>query len=216
LVIVMNRLGAIERHLPAAFRDLGKAVGWESSDVSSGHVSIIKNGGIGSGGSLEHGHQQIVFSNILPRRIVENKNFEQTHGQVFSKFMLEENPGSLVIQDFGHAVLLVPYYMRRPFDMLLILKDTAKKYVHQLSLGEQKAVSQGWKTAISMIHRIMLQKGLTISYNVITHNGPGAGLYFEFLPRTQTEGGFELIGLSVCQSSPEIAAQEIRDTLNTM
>ncbi|MEJ2487320.1 MAG: hypothetical protein P8Y72_15300 [Anaerolineales bacterium] len=214
LVIVMDRLAAIERHLLTEFSGISKHTGWQT-DSQAGHVSMIKNGGLGSGGSLEHGHQQIVFSNILPRRIIENNKFEQAHGQVFSKFMLEQNPVTLVIQDFGEAVLLVPYFMRRPYNMLLIVKDTSKKYIHHLSNGERVAVCKGWKTAISAIHRIMEQNGLLISYNVITHNGPGAGLYFEFLPRSQTEGGFELIGLSVCQSSPEIAAEQIRETLNS-
>ena len=214
LAIVMDRLAAIERHLLTEFSEISNDAGWEFNN-QTGHVSIIKNGGLGSGGSLEHGHHQIVFSNVLPRRIIENMNFEQAHGQVFSKFILEENPKSLVIQDFGEAVLLVPYFMRRPYNMLLVVKNTSKKYIHHLTPEERIAVCKGWVTAISAIHRIMEQNGLLISYNVITHNGPGAGLYFEFLPRSQTEGGFELIGLSVCQSSPEIAAQHIRKTLKT-
>ena len=94
------------------------------------------------------GHQQIIFSNVLPRRIIENKQFEEEHGEVFSRFLLEENPASLVIKDFGEAVLLVPYFMRRPYNMLLVLKDTAKKYVHQLTQAEREAVSKGWKAAI--------------------------------------------------------------------
>jgi len=215
LAIVMDRLAAIEQHLLTEFSGKNINDRWGTSNLT-GHVSIIKNGGLGSGGSLEHGHQQIVFSNVLPRRIIENKNFEQAHGQVFSKFVLDENPETLVIQDLGKAVLLVPYFMRRPYSMLLIVKNTSKKFIHDLSKKERIAVCEGWKTAISEIHRIMEQNGLLISYNVITHNGPGAGLYFEFLPRSQTEGGFELIGLSVCQSSPEIAAQQIRKTLNSI
>jgi galactose-1-phosphate uridylyltransferase len=204
LAVVMTRLGALEHHLLTAFPDLPK---------ESGHISIVKNGGLGSGGSMAHGHQQIIFSNFLPRRAIENQVFEEKQGKVFSKFILEENPKSLVIQDFGEAVLLVPHFMRRPYDMLLVLKDTRKNQIHQLSSAELLAVSAGWKAAISAIHEIMAQRDQTISYNVITHNGPGAGLYFEFLPRTQTEGGFELIGISVCQSSAELAAGHIREVL---
>jgi galactose-1-phosphate uridylyltransferase len=204
LGIVMTRLGALEHHLLTSFPDIPE---------ESRHVSIVKNGGLGSGGSMAHGHQQIIFSSFLPRRAIENQAFEKKHGQVFSKFILEENPKSLVIQDFGEAVLLVPYFMRRPYDMLLILKDTNKKHIYQLSSVELLAVSVGWKSAISAIHGIMAHRNQSISYNVITHNGPGAGLYFEFLPRTQTEGGFELIGISVCQSSAEIAASHIREVL---
>jgi galactose-1-phosphate uridylyltransferase len=204
LSIVMSRLGAMEQHLLETFSHL--------SDQCS--VSIIKNGGLGSGGSLRHGHQQIIFSTVLPRRIVENKKFEQNNGEPFSKFILDENPSTLVIQDFGEAILLVPYFMRRPYNMLLIVKDTSKKNIYQLSFSELSAVSQGWKTAISAIHQIMTLPNKTISYNVLVHNG--SGLYFEFLPRTQTEGGFELIGLSVCQSEPYTAADQIREVIQTI
>jgi hypothetical protein len=55
--------------------------------------------------------------------------------------------------------------------------------------------------------------GREIAYNVITHNGPGAGLYFEFLPYTQESGGFEQLGLFVCQAEPEAAAAQIRHAI---
>ena len=51
------------------------------------------------------------------------------------------------------------------------------------------------------------------SYNLITHNGPGAGLYFEILANTQTIGGFEKMGMSVCQESPKQAAAKLRSEL---
>ena len=205
LSIVMKQLGVLEAYLLSAFQDVL---------ADSLHVSIIKNGGLGSGGSLAHGHQQIILSNAIPRKAIENLNFEKTHGQVFSKFMLERNPKSLVIRDFDEVVLLVPDFMRRPGNMQLIVKDTTKKFIHQLSDAELAAVSAGWKTAILAIHQFMIERGQTVSYNVITHNGPGAGLYFEFLPRTQTEGGFEMIGLSICQSAPELVANQMRELLD--
>lgn len=208
LAVVMHRLGALERHLLSVFRGLAP-----DPSNGNGHVSIFKNGGLGSGGSLEHGHQQVAFSNFLPQRAVQNQKFERRHGSVFSEFILQENPASLLIKDFGAARLLVPYFMRRPYDMLLVVSDTTRQYLHELTPRELRAVTEGWKTAITAIHRVMNRANQLISYNVITHNGPGAGLYFEFLPRTQTEGGFELLGSSVCQSLPELAASQIRQAL---
>jgi hypothetical protein len=60
----------------------------------------------------------------------------------------------------------------------------------------------------------MPMKKRAIEYNVITHNGPDAGLYFEFLPYSQEEGGFEKLGLSVCQSNPDAAAEILRERLD--
>lgn len=214
LKIVMRRLGAVERHLlQARFPGISENTSWGDAPGNHGYVSIIKNEGLGSGGSLEHGHQQILFANAMPRQMSEHWNFEQQYGQVFTKFLLQENPANLVVQDLGEAVLLVPYYMRRPYNMLLVIKDTSKRYLHQLSNSEYETAARGWKIAITTINQIMSNHNQESSYNVVTHNGPGAGLYFEFLPHTQSKGGFECLGISICQASPEISANQLRETL---
>ena len=200
LSVVISRLGALENYLIEIFAE----------ELDQYSVSIIKNGGLGAGGSLAHGHHQIIFSNQFPRRMVENQRFEEEHGQLFSEYILEENPTELVLRDFGEAVLLVPYFMRRPFNMMLVMKNTSLQYLHQLSTPEINSLCNGWKAAVQIINQVMSQINLEISYNILTHNGPGAGLYFEFLPRSQTEGGFEQLGYSICQSSPRAAVGIIR------
>ena len=49
---------------------------------------------------------------------------------------------------------------------------------------------------------------------MIINNGPGAGLYVEFLPYTQETGGVEHLGLLVCQELPERAAARLREILS--
>jgi galactose-1-phosphate uridylyltransferase len=210
-VIVMKRLAALEKILLMTSGDYMPLTShYGDLEGRYGFISIIKNGGRLVGGSLAHGHQQIAFSNVIPRRILENRNFELARKETFSAFMLRNNPEEFLIRDYRNAVLLVPYFMRRPFDMLLLLKDTRKRYLSELTVEEIAAVSDGWRDAILFIHHVMPQMGREIAYNVITHNGPGAGLYFEFLPYTQETGGFEHLGLSVCQSNPLAASQKIR------
>jgi len=127
--------------------------------------------------------------------------------------MLRANPAPLLVRDYGPAVLVVPYFMRRPYDMILLVKDPRRRYLHQLDLRELKAVAKGWHDAIFAMRAVMPQVGREIAYNVITSNGPGAGLYFEFLPYTQEIGGVERLGLFVCQESPGRAAANLRDIL---
>ena len=207
-VVVLQRLAALER----------KLLTQDDDDVSSGgssrFVLIIKNFGRLVGGSLAHGHQQIALSNILPRRIQDDEHFEQERGEKFSAFLKRENPTDLIVRDYGPAQLVVPYFMRRPFDMMLLVKDVAKGHLFELSLPEITAVAEGWHDALRAIHWIMPRIGKEIAYNVVTHNGPGAGLYFEFLPYTQEMGGFEHLGLFVCQGSPSDAANRLRDYLD--
>lgn len=200
-LVVMKRLAILEKKLLA------------DSNQNSSYVEIIKNYGHLVGGSLAHGHQQIGLSNVMPRRMRDNWRFEQTHNETFSAYMLRQNPDELMIRDYGPAVLVVPYFMRRPFDMMLLLKDVKKGYLHELSEAELTAAADGWHDALQAIMWFMPSIGRETAYNVITNNGPGAGLYFEFLPYTQEIGGFEQLGLFICQGNPRDSAARIREFL---
>jgi galactose-1-phosphate uridylyltransferase len=215
-VVVMERLAALERALLMGDDQPSTATGTEASLKGEAFVVIIKNYGHLVGGSLIHGHQQIAFSQapaLMPRHFRDNVRFERNHGETFSSFVLRETPDDLVIKDYGPAVLVVPRFMRRPYDMLLLLKDVSKAYLHQLSDPELEAVAEGWHDGIRAIREIMPKIGREIAYNVITNNGPGAGLYVEFLPYTQEIGGVEHLGLFVCQELPEWAAARLRDVI---
>ncbi|MBN1993705.1 MAG: hypothetical protein JW953_13470 [Anaerolineae bacterium] len=213
-VVVMQRLAALEKKLlTGATREMPPPQLRDGQEDWRGFVSIIKNYGRLVGGSLIHGHQQIGFSNIMPRRFRDNWRFEQERGEPFAMYLLRKNPPELLLRDYGPAVLLVPYFMRRPFDMMLLLKDGHKRYLHELTEAELTAVADGWHDAIRVILAMMPKLGRETAYNVTTNSGPGAGLYFEFLPYTQEIGGFEHLGLFVCQANPKNISIQIRQFL---
>lgn len=197
-VVVMQRLAALERTL---------------LEDGEGHVLITKNYGYLVGGSLFHGHQQIVLSNQVPRRFLDNGRFQQTYNESFADFLLRENPSDLMVKDYGTAVLLVPYFMRRPYDMMLVMKNTERRYVYELDEEEITAVAQAWQDGIRVMRSVMPAIGRELAYNVITNNGLGAGLYFEFLPYTQEIGGYEQLGFYACQADPYQVAEQIRKLL---
>lgn len=198
-VVVLDRLAVLEKKMHS---------------IPEMYVSIIKNYGHLVGGSLAHGHQQIGVSNIMPNRIFLDQEFQKKSGETFSKFMLRENDLDLVIKDYGPAILMTPYFMRRPYDMLLLIKDTTKSCLYELEPHEIEAIADGWQDGIRIMMSVMTRIGKEIAYNITTHNGPGAGLYFEFLPYTQEMGGFEHLGLYLCQGNPRDAAQTARDILD--
>ncbi len=199
LVVVLERLAVLESRL---LESLG------------GYFSVIKNYGRLVGGSLVHGHQQICCSNLMPRRVRGNRDFETRRGETFSSYLLQENPAELTVRDYGEAVLLVPYFMRRPFDTFLVLKETGKQHLYALSPMELRAVARGWQDAIRLMLVIMPQIGRETAYNITLNNGPGTGMYFEFLPYTQEMGGFEHLGLYLCQSNPFSVAEQAQEILN--
>jgi len=213
-VIVLSRLAVLEKKLLSVSRDIG-GLGSQNhpSSQCDWYISIIKNVGSAVGGSLEHGHQQIVLGDIAPRRIINNQKFLDQHGQNFAAYLQTKNPISLLVRDYGPAVLLVCEFMRRPYEMVLLLKDTQKSYLHEMDRSEMESIALGWKHASQAIRKLMPTMNKEVAYNVITHNGPGAGLYFEFLPYTQEQGGLEQLGLSICQMGPAQAAQDIRAQL---
>ncbi|MBF0352688.1 MAG: hypothetical protein HQM11_16770 [SAR324 cluster bacterium] len=213
-LICMERLACMEKQL------LYQAKGFMPPTSSSnsgqptyGYVSIIKNYGHEAGASLTHGHQQIAHSNIMPQRYFNNLGFLSRNNRTFAEYMLKENPAKLMIHDYGAAVLLVPYFMRRPYNMLLIMKDFHKQYLHELNLEEKTALTRGLQDSIKALMTIMPQLGKQPAYNLNINNGPGAGLYVEILAATQITGGFEQIGLWVCQASPYDIVKTIREVL---
>jgi galactose-1-phosphate uridylyltransferase len=208
-LIVMQRLAALEEKLIIDSADLLQSTG----PSTAGWVLITKNFGRLVGGSLAHGHQQIALSSVMPRRFADNLHFEQSRRESFLNYMLRENPPILTIKDYGPAVLLVPYFMCRPYDMMLLLKNSSRRYLHQLDKDELQAVADGWQDAIRIMRAILPATGREIAFNILTNNGPGAGLYFEFQPYSQEFGGFEQLGLLICQASPEKAAASIKQIL---
>ncbi len=213
-LIVLNRLAVLEKKL---LEESGiwmpSSQEWDDPKERHGFISIIKNHGSLVGGSLAHGHQQIGFSDIMPKRFHDDWKFHRDKGEYFTTYLLRENPTELTVKDYGSAVLVVPYFMRRPYNMMLVLKDTQKRYLHELSAKELQSVAAGWYDGIRAIMQILPLFGKELAYNVTTHNGPGAGLYFEFLPYTQEMGGFEHLGLHVCQGNPQSAAKNLKNIL---
>ena len=106
--------------------------------------------------------------------------------------------------------------MRRPYDMMLLVKDTEKRDLYQLTADELAAAARGWHDATRAIHSLKPSLDREIAYNVLVHNGLGSELYFEFLPFTQEEGGLEKRSLHVCQQDPSTAASKVRRSWNVI
>jgi len=211
-VTVLERLAGLERTLLYNTEGfMPPSSQWRSQKETSGFVSIIKNYGAPVGGSLEHGHQQITWSNIMPRSYYNNWGFFSRHRDFFSDYLLKENPKELQIKDYGEATLLVPYFMRRPYKMMLIVGDVGKQYLCELGRGELEAVARGIGDAVKAILELMPRIGKEPAYNMVVHNGPGAGIYFEFLPYTQETGGFEHLGMWICQGTPLQSVEVLKE-----
>lgn len=210
-MIVLSRLGVLEKCLLYDKSSMMPETDeWHDGRPVKGFVSIIKNVGAQVGGSLAHGHQQIIYSNIMPSQTYNNWRFFKRQGLRFSDYIRQTSPDTLVVKDLGEAIVLVPYFMKRPYWAMVVLKNAQKQFVHDLNEAECLAIVEGWSKLAAAYSDTLPGMGREVAYNVLLHTGPGAGLYLEFLPYTQETGGYEQLGLWVCQEDPESAASTLR------
>jgi hypothetical protein len=111
---------------------------------------------------------------------------------------------------------MVPFYMRRPFDMILVVYDQNPQYLHELIPEDTQQLADGFACGMALLRTIMHALKREFAFNAVFHTAAGGGLYVEFLPLTQEEGGFEKLGLSVCQSTPDTAAQVLREAMRSL
>ncbi len=206
--ICMQRLQTLEEKL------LKHSIGYmpysnEKKHIG-GYVSIIKNYGASAGASLTHGHQQIAFSNIMPQRMYNNARFFNRNHRTFSEYLWSENPENLTISAQDNCRVIVPYFMRRPFNVLIIL-NTQAEHLHELSNNELMNLTCAMQKTIKSFHRLLPELGREVSYNMAVHTGPDNHVYVEFFPMVQASGGFERIGLWICQLSAENTAAQLRE-----
>ncbi len=174
------------------------------------HIYFFKNYGNQVGGSIPHGHQQIGCTNIPANSTEQLISYEKTRGKPYSRYVLNENPGDLDVIEYETAVLLVPYFMKRPYNMMLLLKDSGKRRLHELQHEELRDIARGWREGIILMRSILKDTGRDLAFNIIAHTGPGCGIYFDLLPYTQEMGGFEHLGMFICQGCPADCAEDLR------
>ncbi|MEE9515341.1 MAG: hypothetical protein V3V54_04840 [Candidatus Brocadiales bacterium] len=215
VLVVLGRLCVLEEkllHSPGSGMPLSHRL---PGGDHYGYIGVIKNVGRLVGGSLTHGHNQIVHTNIKPRRIEDDETFKQNFGQNFSDYILRENPGEYTVKDYGHGVLLiVPYFMKRPLHAMIVVGDGSCGYLHHL----KKEVLGSLCTAIRDVSRAVVELmpglGRELAYTWIIHEGDIGGLYIEILPWTQEMGGYEQLGIFLCQSTPETTVKYYRELIS--
>jgi len=208
VLITMQRLAVLEEKL---MKHSGgyMPMSCEAENIH-GYFSVIKNFGPDAGASLTHGHQQIAFSNIMPQRTYNNWRFYERHQKTFSDYLLYENPKHLTIATEGKAKIIVPYFMRRPFNVIILL-DTQAQHMHQLPALELADLTLAMQKIIKTFHLLLPKLGKEVSFNMAIHTGPDSKAYAEFFPVVQASGGFERIGLWICQLSADHAAVQLKE-----
>lgn len=214
IAIVLERLAFLERQLLHTAQSTMPESDQAVDGLHYGYVGIIKNVGRLVGGSLVHGHLQIVHTNILPWKVENDMRFWAKHHCAFSQFLLQQNPPALILRTYqDHFTLLIPYFMRRYLDCMLVGHDSSKSYLHHFNAEERFALGQALQEVTRSLHVLLRQLGRELAYNLVFHTGPIGGFYVEILPYTQEMGGYEHLGLFICQGSPALACKLYKEVL---
>ena len=211
LCVVLHRLARLEKRLTRGAT--GYMPSMDRNNNFFGSFSIIKNWGAAAGASLSHGHQQVAFSNIMPQRAFNNWSFYHRHNCTFSQFMLTENPTELTVTESSQWRLVVPYFMQRPLSLMLLHRGTEIQHLYQLDEAGVQELGELMQQTIRILLELIPAFGKPPAFNFAIHNGPNNDVYVEFFPVTQTIGGFERLGLWICQEKPHDSARRLRQTL---
>ncbi len=179
----------------------------------AGHVCIIKNYGHLVGGSLSHGHFQIALSSTAPRKAKDDRAFREREGETFCSFMWRENPPSLTLAEGEWTKAVVPFFLRRPLDVMILTSPAlGAERLHHMPRGARLEFAVMSARILRAVLKAMERRGRIPTYNLVFHNEE-THFYMEVLPYTQEMGGYEHLGLFVCQSEPHESAALLKECM---
>ena len=182
-----------------------------------GHCGLVKNRGHRVGGSVEHDHQQALLSNVpfaepplsigLADSLLRDATLERTVDSVD-----------------GLALTVVPSFMRRPLHAFIVPlapgvspgsppRAQRAGWLHHLPVPARDAFALALARLAHAVSSEMERRAGEPAWNMILHTGPGCAPLLELRPFTQPLGGFEQLGLWLCEERPETSAGRLRDAL---
>jgi len=156
---------------------------------------------------------QIIHTNILPKAIADDAAFLRRSGEPFTSFLLRENPEELLVKDYECISAVTPYFMKRPLDAIVAVKDVSKSSLHELHADDMDSLAAALSDLAGAVVRLMPKLNRELAYNLVFHTGPIGGLYVEVLPLTQVLGGYEKMGLYLCDGLPSQSANMLREEI---
>lgn len=163
--------------------------------------AIIKNEGNAVGGSIAHDHFQAAYLPLPPQLLQEDISWFQKKGHGFSEYLMDTMQKEQLVLEKGNWLVFVPPYMRRPGDLLICHRNPGCSFFHQLSFTDLKDLVEIMRP-LPASNRIWAEESKRPpAFNFLFHNSGKGPFYLEFRPDTQALGGFEKLGLFLCQGS---------------
>ena len=183
-------------------------------------LAVFRNEGFQAGASLPHVHSQIVGSNSVPdetatrhRRSVDYRN--ETGRELLDDLCAAERHLDLrIVRDGDHLLILCPFASRVAWQVRFVpqcadrvsFANTSPETILELAAGIQSVV-----VALSQCVG-PFAFNLTLIQPPVNH--VESAWYFELLPRTARQAGFELAtNVDIITTAPEQAAGQLRERI---
>jgi hypothetical protein len=208
-------VGADAPTAAALFAQLARAEEWllhhadahypETGAGHRGHVGVIKNRGRTVGGSVEHDHQQVLLSSVP---------FAEPPATRGLAALLTADGGAHVVHAVdGLARVVVPPFMRRPLHCFVVPAGGEAGWLHHLDDAVRDAVALAVARLTLAVSGLMAASGREPAWNLVCHAGAGCAPLFELRAYTQPLGGYEHLGLYICEETPATSARRLAAAL---
>lgn len=208
-------IGAEAGTAAAIFGQLARAEEWllhhadaqypDSGGGHRGHVGLIKNRGRTVGGSVEHDHQQVLLSNLPFAEPPATRGLRTA--------LLAQARPELEVERLDGVRTLVPAFMRRPLHAFIVPEGDDAGWLHHLQPARLDALALAVARLTLATSALMAGSGREPAWNLVCHTGEGCGPILELRPYTQPLGGYEHLGLYICEETPATSAGRLRAAL---
>ncbi|MHA1836143.1 MAG: galactose-1-phosphate uridylyltransferase [Candidatus Odinarchaeia archaeon] len=175
------------------------------------YVSISKNHGPSSGGTLLHPHSQIIASTFLPERIqVELDNIKKNGSCSYEEIInIEKNSLRFIIENKS-TIAFCPFASITPYEVWVFPKAHVNNLT-KLNDKDFEILALTVRDITRAISNIVDQPSYNLVFNQ-TIKEEEYHMYIRIIPRFYYETGFEInLGMPVNEVAPETAASEIRE-----
>jgi hypothetical protein len=211
-------IGATAPVAAAIFGQLARAEEWllhhadaqypASGDGHRGWVGLIKNRGRTVGGSVEHDHQQILLSNLPFAEPPATRGLRAALlAQATPELEVERLDGARHARGALHAPAAARLHRARGRRRRLAAPPAGAR---ARRAGPRRRAPH----ARDLFAHGRL--GREPAWNLVCHTGEGCGPILELRPYTQPLGGYEHLGLYICEETPATSAGRLRAALRDL
>ncbi len=173
-------------------------------------ISISKNHGPKSGGTLLHPHSHVISSSFIPNRVVKELNaLEAAENCLMESVIARERNSPRFILEQQYTIVISPYAAVFPYEVWIIPKSHASN-ITKLNEDEFGELALVLRDACRALDNLLDKPSYNFIINQTVRNEK-YHMYIRLFPRFYFETGFEIsLGLPVNEVAPEKAAEELR------